>query len=394
MPQINYNKEIAETNTISRISSATGIDNFSDSSKIKNTARSISTDISNFIELVTDSIDSIYSSSATGRYLDLKGAEAGVYRNTISSIDIYSTDLVAEIRPRDEGKTFAEITAREVTIRKGEEIDVGSQFKIVFTDNVTFGPGISDVYPSLRIEVSDKSEGFSINPNDVFKVQSERAEVLAVAPFIELVFHKGIGLSSQNETDLEFRSKVIFARENSSVAVPGAIQTVVQSIPNYSGHSIYLNDRGSSTIDIGFITKVMQEDGADPSADSIKQLLEFRLRNVIAEGADYNVFMPLPLLLNIEYNYSSELSIPDETIVDAIYAGFSNSYIYSEENTVNSSSIETFVESILPSIDNLSITSLSLFDPEIKEYISFGSSFAAAPKGTFITLSRADIKAE
>lgn len=391
MPQINYDKDTAANNVVEKISRSTGINNFSDSSKLTYMASVLSEEVSTFIEVVSDTVKNMYSSSAEGRYLDIKGAENSVFRNTISSLDIVDTDLVVKIEPRGDGEPFSSIVTRNITIYPGEEITSGSQFKIVFTKQLSISSSTGDLYASVRIESLDRESGFKINQDDIFKFPTTFLDLSSIGSLVQLRFVKPISLLVDNEEDEEFRGRVIFSRDNPNIAIAGAIQAMVQDVPNISGAAIYTEERGTGTIDIGITTNDLQLTGEDTLADYIKSMIEIRMRSVVAHGVNYEIFIATPLYLRVEYDYNSSIEIPESTIVDAIYTAFNNIYAYSNLNIISAEALGTEVESSLPSLESLSIQSLSLFDPQINEYISFGDIFAIGPKGTFITINKEDI---
>jgi len=392
MPQIDYDKRAASSNSLIKISRSTGIDNFSRTSKIRAISEIVSEDISIYTDISTDIMNNMYSTSAEGRYLDLKGSEFGVYRNTIDSIDIKSVDNIIRLKPRDENTSFSEIFGSVRNIYKFEEIDLGSNFKLVITENTQVTPQSSEVFLSGRVVSIDRDTGIQINEGDTFKVPDTMLDISFEASSLQIVFDKPISLEVGSESDEDFRPRVIFARDNSKFGVSGSIIRSLSDVPGLSGSTVYMDERGSGTVDVGIITQKLAAGEEDQSIDSIKRMVEYRLRSVVAEGIDYQVFIPEELKLIVTFTYESDVAIPDQTIIDTIYQAIENINIYGTVGVISASAIEKEADSILDSIASIDIKTLSLLDTQIEEYISFGASSVVAPKGMFISINKSDIE--
>jgi len=392
MPQIDYDKRAASSNSLIKISRSTGIDNFSRTSKIRAISEIVSEDISIYTDISTDIMNNMYSTSAEGRYLDLKGSEFGVYRNTIDSIDIKSVDNIIRLKPRDENTSFSEIFGSVRNIYKFEEIDLGSNFKLVITENTQVTPQSSEVFLSGRVVSIDRDTGIQINEGDTFKVPDTMLDISFEASSLQIVFDKPISLEVGSESDEDFRPRVIFARDNSKFGVSGSIIRSLYEVNGLSGSTVYMDERGSGSVDVGIITQKLAAGEEDQSIDSIKRMVEYRLRSVVAEGIDYQVFIPEELKLIVTFTYESDVAIPDQTIIDTIYQAIENINIYGTVGVISASAIEKEADSILDSIASIDIKTLSLLDTQIEEYISFGASSVVAPKGMFISINKSDIE--
>jgi uncharacterized phage protein gp47/JayE len=392
MPQINYDPGAASSNAQVKVAKATGLNNFSESSKTKAISDIVTSDVSTFIGVVSDVMDNMYPETSIGRYLDVNGAQNKVYRNTITHLDLKDTDLVVRITPRDAGSTFFDILRDSATIFPNEFIEVSSKFKIIFTAPVLIHPSSTELYASVRIESVDKSNGFTINTGDVFKFPSTFRSLASLGDDLQLVFEKEISLEVQDESDETFRQRVIAGRDSTNIAIPAAIGRAVSTAPNISGIAIYDKARGSSTMDIYLTTKKMQEGLEDDSASIVRDLIDFKLRSVASGGISYYVELPIKLELGIKYTYTSNLEIAPEAVAGGILTAFSSLYRLSNVNSVMGADLQRAVEQSMPSLTQLTITNMALFDTSLEEYISYSGVVAQAPKGTYITLSREDIE--
>lgn len=392
MPQINYDQSAASSNAQVKVARATGVNNFSQSSKVRAITDTVTDDVGTFTGVASDIMDNMYPETASGRYLDVNGVQNRVYRNAITSLEVKATDLVIRIEPRDSNSTFFDIFRANRTIYANEFIEVASQFKIVFTENVTIAPASTEVYASARIEVLDKSSGFTINTGDVYKFPSTFKDLSSLGADIQLKFEKELSLEAQDENDEAFRQRVIAGRDSIDIAIPSAIGRAIMSSPNISGLAVYDKARGSSTVDVQITTNKMQNGEEDDSAIIIRDLIDFKLRSIAAGGISYRVELPFKLELGISYTYTSDIEIAPEAVSDGILTAFSSIYKFSNNNSVSGEALEREVEQSIPSLSQLTISNMTLFDVALEEFISYSGLIAQAPRGTYITLKREDIK--
>jgi hypothetical protein len=390
MPQINYDKSAAAANTVVKIGTATRINNFSETSKIKLISDILSEDISNFIALVNNSTDNTYSNTATGRYLDAKGADYGVYRKSLNSISVRSSDNIVFIETKDQERPFGDFVAYPVTIPAGKKIDVGTSFRIKILEDILVSPSEYRVPISVDIEAIEQGDSFQINKNDTFKLPTSVQELGPAVRDIHLKFDKPISIEVENEEDKDFRIRVISARDNATQAVDSAILDLLSGVPGLKGYAMYKNERGSSTIDIGVTTEELELLGVDSSINSILDMIRLRLRNTASAGEDIEVFKPSSVLLQLTFSYSSE-DVSESVVVDIIYEAVKSLYQYSVINSISLDDIEEYAKEKLDVLDDISIESASLFDTIINEYINYPSGVITVPKDSFMMVNKTDI---
>jgi uncharacterized phage protein gp47/JayE len=391
MPRIRYDIEQARDNALLKIAESTGLNNFSNSSKIRVLADTTSDNINFFIDVISDIRDNLYPETANGRYLDAKATDYNVFRNSITSLSLKDTDLIVKIEPRNTDSEFSDVLTQARTIYAGEAVEGSSSFRIIFSEDITLNPGDTDLYASIRLESTLLDSGFVINQNDVFKLPSNLLELGSIGADIQLRFMKDVSLRAKDELDSDFRERVLLAKYSPSIAAVEAIQVVIASMPEVSGYAIYNNERGSSTFDVLIVTEDMQSKGEDPNASSIVDAISLRLRSTASAGISYTVNLPIKLNLNIQYSYTSDTEISENAIQDAIFASFNNLYVYTEDNQIDADNIENEVLALIPSLNTFTVDSMSLLDTVLEEYILTSTARAYGPKGTFITLAKEDI---
>ena len=223
-----------------------------------------------------------------------------------------------------------------------------------------------------KITLSLNSSSVS-STRGVFKLQDFR-----------IIFREPIAVESVEETDDEFRERVIFARDNSNSGHINAIRNTMNSIPVIDSFVLYENARGTGTIDIGFTTADLMRTGQDTDIDKYVSLLHSRVREIAPAGVDISYFYPTQVTLNMDYTFTSNEAVDSFIVSDAIHAAVQDLYEFSEDNTIEASDIEEDVLTRVPVINEFTISSMSLFDSVINLFIYFGSRKVVAPKGTFI----------
>jgi len=390
MSQINFNRENISINLTQKVAEATGIEKYSQSSKMKLLIDLLSNEITNLAQVYNSTVDSIYSDTAQGVDLDVKGAEYGVYRKIRNSIYIDITDQMMIIRPKDSSQIFGDTILEPITIPRGEIIDVGSSFYIITSEDINIIRADSSVIVSGTI-ISSTNGGFNINQGDTYEMTPRNRFIDNINTLL-MEFLKPLAIDGGEETDDQFRERVLLARDGSNIATIEAIESVIISTPRLSGFSTLENKRGSGSLDVGIVTEGLQQNSTDPNIDSTIRSIKSELRQVIPLGTDVLIYRPEKLNLRIEFS-TGESSISDANIIDSISEAFRLVYKYNYINTLFSKDIERRLTTLLPEV-SVVITSLELYDENINAIISSSSDMVIAGTGYYMFLNENDIKRE
>ena len=390
MSQINFNRENVSIDLAQKVADATGISRYSQSSKMKLLIDIFSDEMSNLAETYNEAVNSIYSDTAKGTDLDVKGAEYGVYRKVRSSIYIDGADRIASIKPKTEGQVFGDTILEPITIARGEIIDVGSSFYIITSKEINIVRIESEVLVSGTI-VSSTDSGFNINSGDTYEM-TPRDRLSSSLSTLMIEFSKPVSIDGGVETDDEFRNRVLLARDGSNIATLSGIESAVLSTPQLNGYSILENKRGSGSLDIGIVTDRLQSTSIDPDLNSTIRSIETDLREVAPLGSDILLFPPDKLNLQLTYSTSSNI-VSDNNIRDAIKEAFRASYRYKSTNSIYAADIEKQVGAVLPEV-SIIITNMDLYDETISAVISSSSNMVVAGAGYYIFLEEDGINRE
>lgn len=388
MSRINFNKDAVSIDILNRISSSTGIDGITRSSKTRLISDILVDELSNMAEAYNETTDGLYVETATAKDLDIKGAQYGLYRRIRNSIYIDKTDNILAIEPQIEGQVFGDTIREASVIRRGETITIGTVFTITVAEDITILPQDNIVMISGTIN-SVADVGFATFEGDVYKIDTLSTSIGLSTNTLQIRTLKPIALDGQREEDDQFRSRIELARSGDRFNSVAVIRSTVGQLPDISGSSLIIGKRGSGTIDVGFTTGALQENGSDPMLDTLTGLLATQIASGAALGASTEIYVPNLLELHIEYSTTASESL-DQNIKDAIVQAFLEEYRYSENNTMSSSILEESVYEVLRT-ETISITSMSLFDPGIGANIFNGINTVIAPQRYFMFLEASTI---
>lgn len=386
-----YNKSAVRDNTVIKLGRATGITNFSNSSKLKNISDIVSNDVFLFTDELHTAINNIHEETATGNFLELLASKHGVYKNRTTHYDILASDQILKIKPKNPDETLSDLFSVSRYIYRGEKFNIGSGITMMILNNIEINSSSTDVYISARLS-SDGTSNIQFNTEDVIKLVNT-IDLKDVEAQLIVEVQKDIALITSSEKEADFRSRVIRAKlSRKNVAIKSAIDNVLFEIPGNLEYAIYNNEGGSGNIDIYFITQKQKANSVDASSSTISRLISSRLRSVIADGIQYSVNPATPIETHIKFQYVADIEIDIDTFKNAIYTAFFMFYKFNESNVLLIENIETFVQQKIPALTSINIVDVSLFDTSINEFISYGNQRAIAPKGTHMTISKDNIE--
>jgi len=387
MSQINYNRDAIAESLALKLSRATGISEFSNSSKVKLMSDIFAEENTNLAESYNLAVDGLYSETAEGEDLDLKGAQYGIYRKSRNSIYIDKSDAIMAIRPNRDGDTFGDSVRQPLILAKGERIELGSSFFLITSEDIYIMPADSQIYISGTL-LSEDGVGFIINSGDSYKLSTRYLREQSLDSLV-INFKKPISVNGEAEDDDSFRVRVILARDGDNVATTSAVQQEILSQPDISGLSFLENMRGSGSLDVGITSELLQESGEDINSDSMIGLLRTDLLSVLPFGVDLEIFIPERLELLVEFQREELSNISKENIESSILEAFYGLYRYSSTNSLSLLSIEEEVNTTLDT--SIKINSMSLLDSSIGAILTTSSNTIVSPIDNFMFLERSNI---
>lgn len=389
MPLINHDKAIGFANTVERISKATGVNNFSSSSMLRLIAQGLHEDIANFVDLVREGLSNTFPEMSSGRYLDVEGAQYGVYRNTLRSIVLNSADQAVLLEPKDGAPNFSGFLSNPITLRAGTVLTGPAQVRITVLQSVTIQPNDPMLYLTVKVEPLSQVAGIQVKKGDLFKVPTTSV-IGEASAYIQIRFNTSISLAVKEESEDDFRARVIFARDNMSKGTLNAIYSAIPLIPSVYGFSLIANARGQGTIDIGITTKRLEQEQEDPAIESVLDIARQQIDAVCPFGYDVDLFTPTPAYVILKYK-TQDTAIQHSVIASVAAQIFSSTYRYSSQNQVNLNELKSRLMAALPDLTSFEITSASILDAGIEEILSSSQTTLVAPSDKYIVLTEGNI---
>lgn len=369
--QLNYNVDIGTSNILNRVLTATGIDNLTRSSILRNLAEAMASDVSFVLGNVDSSTAQFYSQTATGSFLDAKGFDIGVSRNIADSIQIYASDQAIQIVPLIQGDTFGTyLSGAELTINEGDLLaTVSAKYEFTALETITLNSGDTSAYLSVNINPVDIT---NFTSGTLSLTQGQQIQIDGSSPLgqitsnLTLVATQPISIETSNETDDQLRARVISGLAAPIKGTTDTIGNILAEIPQLLGYSLQQNVRNENSLDIFIVTQSLID------ATNFSYIPNYILnlaRSNFPIGTDITVQFPSQLQIFVQYRTDPDEVIPDATIQDVIQQVFNGNFVYSQANIITKDDFETLVEAALPNLISFEITLLQAFDPVVSAYV-------------------------
>lgn len=383
------NKNILSLRIIENINSNLGIDNNSLSSKTRLMSDALASEIDTIAALTTEAISRISTSTANGVYLDMNGAEFGVYRN-YSPYLIVDKDNAAYISPINATTGFDDIMVGKQIINAGEYLEVDGSYIVTFLKPVIIESKFLDVETSIRIEPIDTASSIRISANTVFEMAGNNN------PYLEYVLLKisaDINTPFEAINDEDFRIVIQKKKALENVSSEEAIATSISLIKGINGYTVSSAENGAGNIVIRIVTNDMVYLGSDNRFSNISAFIKGSLNNIVPAGINIDVEIPEQYNLKIIFNKNNS-AVPTAIISEAITEFIKLNYQYAETQVFNTESMTKSLLSQYKSLKDVVITSVSIFDNAINETIVDYTDSIELDRLSYITISSDDVSEE
>lgn len=365
---ITSSKAMAD-NIAGRIAINTGINNFSDSSKVKNISDAISEEIHNASISVDTLINKMFTSTATDKFLEANGFEYGVFRKIMPSILIDKTEQTVILEPLS--GVFNPIIFNQVIIPATTQFKIGNNLVLTIMEDVVIVSSDINKYMSVKIESSNNTS-VSIAQNDTYRLDFLNNAILSE---LSLRFSEPVTLTRQYESDADFRKRIVSTKMEAQASTEGAITNAIMSIPGVIGlayHRLY-----SGYADVGVLTRDLFFLGSDTNIDLVNKIAKNTLYQNAASGSKYELFNPEPIYLHLNVNVISG-KYNTQFIKDLLIKVFVDNYKYSNDNQLVMEAMNTALYRLLPQ-DDIKVLSGSLYLPTIDAFIVEDSASFTVP---------------
>lgn len=393
MSQTNYDKQLASNISINRISAATGIDNFSETSKTRLITDAVAEDVFNFRDYTQDTISNLRIRSASGQHLDAMGADFNAVRRITPRLFLDKSDQIISIDTQVSEKTFGSVVGGLYTIPSGSALDLSGDVRLTLTEDAILSPSSSSVYISGILSTTGSS--IDLSSGHAFKLPQDLTDRQQGLKFVQLTVLKPLYIETIEEDDEDYRLRIELSRSSGLVGLEGSIRKAALEIPGIKGHAVFAMERGSGSVDLGFTTHTLERDGEDPAIEAYLRFISNKMDlEVAAFGVDISIFTPTPAQLSLIFSHTSGPLITDAEVINTVYTVAKEWYDYSEDNYLDLRRIEIEAKNRLQDTSYLAITEASLYDPAILEVLSFYHDRVSVPRSKFMQITEDNITVE
>lgn len=356
---ITSSKAIAD-NIVGQIAINTGVDNFSDSSKVKNISDAIAEELHNTSISVDTLMNKMFTSTAFDKFLEANGFEYGVFRKIMPSLLIDKTEQTVVLEPLS--GVFNPLIFNQVIIPATTQFRIGNTLILTIMEDVIIVSSDINKFISVKIEAAN-STNISIRQNDTYRLDFLNSAILSE---LSIRFTEPISIVRQYENDADFRKRIVATKMEAQASTEGAISNAVMAVPGVIG--IAFSRLYDGCADIGILTRDLFFLGADPNLDLVNDIANKSLYKNGASGSRYTVFNPEPLYLHLDVNVK-EGKYNAQFIRDLIIKVFIDNYTYSNNNQLLISALNAALYRLMPQ-DDIKVLTGSLFLPAIEEFIA------------------------
>lgn len=381
------NKNILSLRIIENINSSLGIDNNSLSSKTRLISDALAEEIDSIASITNESLSRVSTSTANGVYLDMNGAEFGVYRN-YSPYLIIDSDNAAYIRPINQADGFDDIMVGKQIINAGEYVEIDGSYIVTFLKPVIVESKFVDIETSIRIESIDSASSIRISSNTNFEMAGNNN------PYLEYVLLKitaDINTPFQAIGDEDFRIAIQKKKALENVSSEEAISATLALIKGVNGYTVSSTENGVGTIIIRIVTNDMVYIGSDNRVNNIVSFIKGSLSNLVSAGITIDVLEPERYNLRIRFKKNNS-AVPAAIISEAITEFVKLNYQYADTQVFDADTMTKSLGVQYKSLKDVEITELSVFDNFINAPIVDYTNSLQLDKLSYITISSDDVE--
>lgn len=383
-----FNKTITSINMINSINRNLGIDNASSSSKIKMIADTLTDEIFNTNQNTQELLSRKYTSTAAGKYLDMNGAEYGVYRTKVSSVSILKNEGTAVVGPINPALGFESLMLGQEIISQGEKFEIDGAFIVEFIDSVIVLDKYTPVSAYVKIKPISEVTSVDIAKDSLYELSNYSNPY---SRLITLSFSKPVSFVVAEIDDDTYRLRIELSKNLYSTTSEEYIRSLAASLPVSSDIIIKTNENGTGTCYVYLLTETQKLTGADPlysnTAEYILRMIESNLHG----GIDYKVATPSQLQLRL--NVTNKLDSLGESVVRNIVLNIFNEYYsYSKGQKVSVDALNALIAAKYEYGNLITVDYISVYDTALSGFIFVNEVEVEIPDEYYLYLPVGDIE--
>lgn len=273
---------------VQNISFAANLADPTPSSKIRNITETIINETDNFEDYGIRVLNNMYLDSCDASFLDRIGAQEGIQRIRAHNLRVTAESMFITM------KNTGKVTVMN-SIPRGHSMQLSENTWLTFPETVELEdlPAGAEKYVTVEIKVDVNGVSIDIPDASVFPVD--------VAPDIILTVNSPIYVPIVEETDDEYRARLMFARQTSKFGSESAVRAAIASSAFVTDFSI---DYDVSPVEVYLYSDVLTYDNDYATALETYSVNTIRsqLNQRKAIGTSFDIKIPNPVTFKIEFN--------------------------------------------------------------------------------------------
>ena len=310
-----------------------GFGNVSKSSIATQIADAISGPVADVINTTNTTLNSMYTSTATGELLTANAYDYGVIRNAYSEVYLSDEDNAVKIS-MDDGSVFPDYFNNAVIIPSGTEFVMPNSSVIQITKDVYLSPGMTEDYVSVKVSspsATDIVTGTSISVSD-----SSRP----ITNGLSIQFSYPVNFKLRVETDDELRQRTQLAKIKVHGSNELAVMSFVFSTPTIIDAKMFYDDN-NNTNRIFIVTSNYKNNLTDPNAVGVVSSIKNKLDSYIGVESKFSVDFPEIYSVSFLCRYSNATVSMARKVLQSV---FDSIYSYSTNKSINVDAFKTEIK--------------------------------------------------
>ena len=302
------------------------------SSKLRNITETIVNEIDNFDEYGTRVLNNMYIETCESSFLDRIGSQEGIQR--IRAHSVYLSKETMFVNVKNNGKA-----TKARTIPTGHSLQASDTVWIVFPEPVSLvdlGPG-EEKYVTVEIKTDINGDSIDIPEGSLYALDFE--------PDISIHINSAIYVPIIEESESEYRSRLIFSRMSSKFGSEAAVKAAVASSSLVTNYYI---DYDYSPVKVYLYSDVLSYNRDYESTLETYSVNTVRAQLNQKKSAGTTFDVVLPYSVSFKLNISPRVNNPRD--VDPAIYSFSDflklMFKFGQELTIDNDFFEVFKKSL------------------------------------------------
>lgn len=339
--------------TVQNIAYSANIADPTPSSKIRNITETFINELDNFDEYGTRVLNNMYIETCDSTFLDRIAAQEGLQRIRSQSIYLPKETMFVSIQ-NNSNKTYIR------TVPQGYSFELSEGVWITFDEAVDLSnlEPTQDMHVSVTLQADETAGSLDLAEGSVYG--------LDIIPSLSILLNADVYVPLIEESEDEFRSRLLYARNTSRYGSEAAVKAAVASSSLISKYTI---DYSTSPAKVYLYSSVLLLD--DTYADTLETYAVNTVRSQLLQtksaGTSFEVLIPSPVYFKV----IMKPRVNNPRNIDPAFYGFSdflyNSFNFGNEYIIDMNLIDMFKRTLSIDLDFLGDYNVEI----IQTYMNF-----------------------